>query len=176
MAERDWEAMAAARLRRTIDTMVSRLRDTAAQIEREARYNLESAAKPKRDMEFQTYARVATAAIQELHNLVFNANATNIIDAAADAEQARQEMVKVNPPDVVAAKRAALGTVLTTLDGWIEGAQDNHDALGHRGENTGGECWRRYAPEDIRAMVNDAAREVRVSTFPTPKNAQEDVR
>lgn len=174
MAERDWEASAARRLQRTIDSLVSRIRATADQIEREGKRNVESAAKPERDLEFQTYARVATSAIHELHSLVFNANAANIIDAAADADQARQEKVKTNPPDVVAAKRVALATVLTTLDGWIEGAQDNHRALEHRGENTGAECWRRYAPEDIRAMVNDAAREVHVKTFLAPKTAQED--
>lgn len=72
------------------------------------------------------------------------------------------------------AKRLALIAMLDTLDGWIEGAKENHDAMGHSHENRGEECWRQYTPSDIRRMVNDAAREVGVSEFPILTGAVED--
>jgi hypothetical protein len=66
--------------------------------------------------------------------------------------------------------RQALVRMLSVLDGWIEGARENHDALGHRGENRGEECWRSFAPSDIRNMVNDVARELGLAEFPVPAN------
>jgi hypothetical protein len=54
----------------------------------------------------------------------------------------------------------ALGRLLEVLEGYIEGAKENHEAMGHRGENTGSECWTTWHREDIQSMVNDAAREV----------------
>lgn len=48
--------------------------------------------------------------------------------------------------------------MLDTLQGWIEGAMSNHDAMGHRGEST--PCWDQFTAEDIRRMVDDAAQEV----------------
>lgn len=69
----------------------------------------------------------------------------------------------------------ALYTLLTVLDGWIDGAHDNHEALEHRGrENRGEECWRTFAPSDIRNMINDAARELGLTEFPEPKSPRED--
>jgi hypothetical protein len=71
----------------------------------------------------------------------------------------------------------ALRVVLDVLDGWIEGAQEEHEAMEHRGrENTGEECWRRFAPSDIRRMVNDAARELDIAEFPMPTHPREDVK
>jgi hypothetical protein len=60
------------------------------------------------------------------------------------------------------------------LDGWVQGARENHDALDHRGESTGSECWTQFHPSDIRRMVNDAAREVGLSEFALPEVATED--
>lgn len=69
----------------------------------------------------------------------------------------------------------ALARFLGVLDGWIEGARSNHDALDHRGESRGEECWTQFHPSDIRRMVNDAAREVGLSTeFADPEVATED--
>jgi len=87
-------------------------------------------------------------------------------------------MIKTPPkvrasPDAVA-KSAALYNMLIVLDNWIEGAQSNHEASDHWGENRGEECWRQFAPEDIRNMVNDAARELGISEFPAPGVARED--
>lgn len=87
--------------------------------------------------------------------------------------------VKAAPVSTTKAKAgstasSALRAMLETLDGWIEGAQENHAALGHRGENTGEECWRTFAPADIRRMINDAARELGVREFPEPEVARED--
>lgn len=72
------------------------------------------------------------------------------------------------------AKSTALYAMLTVLDSWIDGAKSNHEASDHRGESRGEECWRQFAPEDIRRMVNDAAREVGVSEFPLPAKGRED--
>lgn len=58
------------------------------------------------------------------------------------------------------ARYDALRKMLDVLDGWIEGAKENHEAMEHRNENTGDECWQSFHPDDIRRMVNDAAREV----------------
>lgn len=67
-----------------------------------------------------------------------------------------------------------LQSMLGALDGWIEGARDNHEGMGHRGENTGDECWRQFAPSDIRSMVNDVARELGVAEIPAPAEPVED--
>lgn len=79
-------------------------------------------------------------------------------------------------PTLDDAMRTALQAVLDSLDGWIEGAQANHDGIGHRGELVGGECWRSFAPGDIRNMVNDAAREIGVAQFPYPSQPKEDAK
>jgi len=44
--------------------------------------------------------------------------------------------------------------LLDVLDGWIEGQQENHEAMGHRDTD----CCDTFEPDDIRRMVNDAAR------------------
>lgn len=173
--ERDWEEAARNRLARTIGSVASRLRDTADQIEREAKYNLEAAAKPVRELEFQTYGRAAGAVVHELHRMIFNVPVENIIDAAGDAEAAWQEKRAPTGSAPQAAASAALTAMLEALDGWIEGARDNHVGMGHRGENVGDECWRRFAPEDIRNMINDAARSVGIGEFPRPNLPREDM-
>lgn len=50
----------------------------------------------------------------------------------------------------------ALTAMLAVLDGWIEGAQHNHEGSGHRDSD----CCRSFEPADIRNMVADACREV----------------
>jgi hypothetical protein len=74
--------------------------------------------------------------------------------------------------EVQQGKRNALLAFLDVLDSWIEGARSNHDALDHRSEIF--PCWRQFTPEDIRRMVNDAAREVGIDEFPYPKVPKED--
>lgn len=54
----------------------------------------------------------------------------------------------------------ALRTMLDVLNGWASGARENHEAMGHRGENVGEECWRSFEHEDIVNMVADAADEL----------------
>lgn len=68
----------------------------------------------------------------------------------------------------------ALVRMLSMLDGWIEGARENHDGMGHRNENRGEECWTQFHPTDIRRMVNDVARELGLAEFPEPANPKED--
>jgi hypothetical protein len=71
----------------------------------------------------------------------------------------------VTGADHPGAQRLALGVVLQTLDGWIRGCKENHNATGHRNENTGEECWRTFSPGDFRNMINDAARELGLAEF-----------
>lgn len=56
------------------------------------------------------------------------------------------------------AQYVAFKEVLAALDGWVEGARDNHEGLDHGAENTGEECWKTFHIEDIRNMVADTAR------------------
>jgi hypothetical protein len=179
--DRQWEAVAAARLQRNVDSTVARIRATADDIECEAKRNIEMAAQETH--EFSTYARAAGAVIHSLHTLMFNVSADNLIDAAADADQAHREKKRTEVIDSKAiqssslrkvAQRQALATLLSALDGWIEGGKSNHEASGHRHENRGEECWRQYAPDDIRRIVNDAARELGISEFPAPESPEED--
>jgi hypothetical protein len=72
------------------------------------------------------------------------------------------------------AQSQALYTMLCILDEWIRGARENHEALGHRNEQDGEECWRQFAPSDIRRMVNDAALRLGISGFPQIGTAEED--
>jgi hypothetical protein len=66
----------------------------------------------------------------------------------------------------------ALKAMLGQLDGWVQGCKENHEACDHRGEPRGGECWREFAPSDIRRMVNDAAREMGLDEFAEPEQGQ----
>jgi hypothetical protein len=74
------------------------------------------------------------------------------------------------------AKSQALYAVLCELDGWIEAAQQHHDDMEHRDENVGHECWRIFAPSDIRHMINGAAKHLGIGEFPLPDTGREDVR
>lgn len=56
------------------------------------------------------------------------------------------------------AQYTALHAMLGVLDGWIEGAAENHEAMSHRDND----CCRDFAPADIRRMINDAAAELGV--------------
>lgn len=71
-------------------------------------------------------------------------------------------------------KRQALAIMRAVLDDWIKGARENHEALGHRHENAGEECWRTFHASDIRNMINDAARELGLKEFPAPDVPEED--
>lgn len=61
--------------------------------------------------------------------------------------------------DLSAGARTALLKMREMLDGWIEGQRGNHEALKHRYENAGEECWNRWHSDDIRRMIDDAANE-----------------
>lgn len=83
---------------------------------------------------------------------------------------------RVKAAEVAADKRQALAIMRAVLDDWIKGAKENHEALGHRHENRGEECWRSFAPADIRTMINDAASELGLEPFPAPSEPEEDKR
>jgi hypothetical protein len=93
------------------------------------------------------------------------------ISTSVETEPVKDETPSTNRK---AGAHAALSSLLGALDGWIEGAKNNHDALNHRSESRGEECWRNFAASDIRNMVNDAAREMGIAAFPYPTLAQED--
>lgn len=57
----------------------------------------------------------------------------------------------------MSATKKALREVLAALDGRIEGAKSNHEALGHRDTD----CCTTFDPEDIRSMVTDAAQQIK---------------
>lgn len=159
MSGRDWEGMARTRLERLVADAVSRIRDTADELEREALRNIASAAQENRVIEFQTYPRVAGQLVAKVQTMLFNLKLDNLIDAATDAEAARAE--KHGPADPMTDRGSiALSAVLSAIESWEEGARENHEALDHRGENTGNECWTNWKREDIERMVDDAAREV----------------
>ena len=86
----------------------------------------------------------------------------------------RRKRGPLNTRDQRETASLALYTLLTVLDGWIEGAHENHEALGHRGESTDRLCWTEFHPSDIRRMINDAARELGLSEFPEPTTPRED--
>jgi len=71
-------------------------------------------------------------------------------------------------PTTKAAQSQALYALLVNLEGWINGAKENHEAMDHRGESRGSECWRSFAAADFRAMVNDTCRELGISEFAFP--------
>ena len=91
MTEHNWELLARARLERLVAETVTRIRDAADQIERDARGHVKSAADEERGLEFQTYTRVAGQVVHSVQTLVFNLAMDSLIDAASDAEAARTE-------------------------------------------------------------------------------------
>lgn len=98
-----------------------------------------------------------------------------VAEAFADGKARGAEAAgKAEETDKKALASSVLYALLVNLDGWIQGARENHDALDHRGEPRGDECWTRWAPADIRSMINDVAREFGVSEFPRPEVAKED--
>jgi len=60
---------------------------------------------------------------------------------------------------IARAQAVALREVLTVLDGYIEGMQENHEAMGHRDSD----CCSTFAADDVRNMLDEAAR-----TFAVP--------
>lgn len=82
-----WEKAAARRLQRNIDGLVKRLRDTADEVERECKQDIADVGNRANDA--ATYARAAERTVNALHALIFNAGASNIINAASDADTAR---------------------------------------------------------------------------------------
>lgn len=101
------------------------------------------------------------------------------IDRKAEADLDPVELARQYAPPVTdetdrkALVSSVLYAFLVNLDGWIEGARSNHDALGHRDEPMQDECWTRWHPADIRSMVSDVAHEFGVGEFPKPEHPKE---
>lgn len=90
------------------------------------------------------------------------------------ADTPRKAAKALRDSELAAVQGATLYAMLTILDGWIEDARSNHHAMEHRGENRGEECWRKFAPADVRSMVNDVARKLGIPSFPEPRVGKED--
>lgn len=63
------------------------------------------------------------------------------------------------------AQGSALHAMLDTLNGWSKDTRSNHEALGHRGEDRGSECWISFTITDIRDMINETARALGIPTL-----------
>lgn len=163
MTERNWETSARARLERLVAETVSRVRDAADQIERDAKGHVASAAKDQRQIEFQTYPRVAAQVIHTVQTLVFNVAMENLIDAASDAEAARTERLgqTADPEGTQAGRILALAAMERAVKGWAEGAAENEEAMGRRDRKPSDE--QPFVLADILNMIDDAAREVGVA-------------
>jgi hypothetical protein len=165
MTERDWEAASRARLERNIADTVSRIRDTADQIEREARRNVASAVAAERDLEFQTYPRAAGQVVHTVQTMVFNLKLDSTIEAASDAEAAwieKRAAEKVTgDPDSQAGRILALAAMARAAQGWAEGSHENQVASDHRDVKPVPD--QEFVLADILNMINDAAREVGVA-------------
>ena len=107
-------------------------------------------------------ARVASA-LAKLTAAVREQALAELPPAPASADPATDDDVSELVDRIVRrAQYEAFRAVRRALAGWVEGARENHEAMGHRGENTGAECWTQFAPEDIANMINDAATELRI--------------
>lgn len=98
------------------------------------------------------------------------------VDRKAEADMDPAQFVKryaAQVPDETTVAGEVLCALLENLDGWIQVARENHDALDHRGENRGEECWTTWHPSDFRAMVDDVARKFGVPEFPRPEVPKE---
>jgi len=90
--DRAWEEASRKRLERAVAAAVSRLRAMADQIEAEAKHNIKAAQDGGTD--YASYGRVAQQVVHEMIWGLANTNLSNVIDAATDADKARQEGVK----------------------------------------------------------------------------------
>lgn len=79
---------------------------------------------------------------------------TVVVPLGAELGELLAADARVTQRVVKRAKYDALRTMLDVLDGWLEGAAENHEALDRREPFDD-----RFAPDDIRRMVNDVARE-----------------
>lgn len=168
MTGRDWESVARHRLERLVAETVSRVRDAADQVERDARGHVKSAAEDQRAIEFQTYPRVAGQVVHTVQTLLFNLPLEGLVDAANDAESARTEKLTAQvertsttaEADKMAGAVKALTAMREIAKGWAEQSAEEDKARevqdpksAHRQE---------FRLSDILTMINDAAREVGV--------------
>lgn len=81
----------------------------------------------------------------------------------ADHEEALKIDAEQYGPEATAraaGRREAMQEMRQVVKDWVKTKQENHEALGHRGE--GEDCWTRWHTEDIFNMIDDAARGVGV--------------
>ena len=168
MTDRDWEAAARRRLEHLVADTVSRVRDTAEEIEREARRNIEKAAQADRLLSFHTYPRVAAQVVHSVHTMVFNLHIDALINAANDAEAARTEKLTAiaertsatAQADKLAGAVKALEAMREMAKGWAQGSAENDMSAKRYDRKSADE--QEFVLSDILAMINDAAREVGV--------------
>lgn len=85
------------------------------------------------------------------------------LTAIAQAVEFKSTVPQLRHAMVLRIRQEAVQTMRYTLDGWIEGAESNCEALGHGGASShddGRLCGQAFEVEDIRKMIADAAREL----------------
>jgi hypothetical protein len=178
MTDPDWEAAARRRLEHVVADTVSRVRDVADEIERQARRDIDKAAKSDRLLTFQTYPRAAGQTIQSVQAMVFNLRFDSLIYAANDAEAARTEKLTAiaerTSATAEADKLAGAVKALTAMRDMAKGAvkmvavmQGAAEGRAEEGEDRGELAPKstddpEFRLSEILAMINDAARKVGV--------------
>jgi hypothetical protein len=149
--ERDWEAAARKRLERLVTGVAERLRKLADEIETEGRYNLQAVV----DRPGRSYVPVAAAVVHSVTWGVANLNLGTVLDAANDAQSARQEAWSKAAELVPVDRRPELlDSLREVVKGWADGAHANDGARNPKPAED-----QEFVLSDIMRMIDDVARE-----------------
>jgi hypothetical protein len=116
-------------------------------------------------------ATATRAPIRDALDRVVSAAVREAVEAAVEAANDRPDPATDDDVDelveriVRRAQYLALRAVLAQLDGWIDGARENCVGAGHGAASShddGLACGQRFDVSDIRSMIAEAARELRV--------------
>ena len=178
MTDRDWETASRARLERLVADTITRVRDVADEMERQARNNIRKAAEDDRFLSFHTYPRVTAQIIHSVHTMVFNLHMDGLIGAANDAESARTEKLTAiaerTSATAEADRLAGAVKALTAMRDMAKGVvkmvavmQGAAEGRAEEGEDRGELAPKstddpEFRLSEILAMINDAARKVGV--------------
>jgi hypothetical protein len=146
----DWEDRERTRLERAMSAVIRQLRNMAERIEREGADNIRAA--QLRDRDYATYGRAAGQVVHTASWGLANLNLSNLIDAAADADAARNEPVPA--PQI----RDVLTMMAEMARSWAEQAVVEDEAMQRRDRKPVDEQEFRLA--DILRMVDDVARDL----------------
>jgi hypothetical protein len=158
MTERDWEAVARARVERHIEAVSVRLHRLAETVQTEGRYGVENG----------SYVLAAARIVHEVTWGVANLSLSTLIGAANDAESARAEKQAAIAERTSATAQAdrlagAVKMVVAMQEmakGWAEQCAEEDKAREKLDPKSAHE--QEFRLSDILTMINDAAREVGV--------------